>query len=100
MYIPSPADTSGIVLDDELSALIEKLAENVHDVWAENRLKDGWKYGPERNDQLKLHPCLVPYSELPEREKDYDRDTAAGTLRLIISLGFNITKKESADNEA
>ncbi|MCR5162371.1 MAG: hypothetical protein K6C06_11425, partial [Lachnospiraceae bacterium] len=39
-------------------------------------------------------PCLVPYDELPEREKDYDRMTAMETLKLIIKLGYEIKKKD------
>lgn len=92
-YIPKPADTTDIQLPVELNDLVESVAKNVHEVWAESRLSQGWTYGPERNDVLKHHPCLVPYEELPEVEKAYDRDTAIGTLKLICKLGFQITKE-------
>ena len=92
-YIPKPESLDGIQLSDELNDLVEAMAKNVHDVWAQSRMEQGWIYGPERNDQLKQHPCLVAYEELPEVEKAYDRDTAVGTLKLILKLGFNITKK-------
>jgi hypothetical protein len=92
-YTPQPLDTSDVVLPEELNALVEQIAKNVHEVWAESRLSEGWKYGPERNDALREHPCLVPYEELPEVEKEYDRNTAFGTLRLITKLGFKITKE-------
>jgi ryanodine receptor 2 len=92
-YIPKPAQTDDIVLSEELNGLVEAMAKNVHDVWAESRISQGWTYGPERNDALKHHPCLVPYEELPEVEKAYDRDTAVGTLKLICKLGFKITKE-------
>lgn len=92
-YIPKPAQTDDIVLSDELNGLVEAMAKNVHDVWAESRISQGWTYGPERNDALKTHPCLVPYEDLPEVEKAYDRDTAVGTLKLICKLGFKITKE-------
>jgi ryanodine receptor 2 len=92
-YIPKPAQTDDIVLSEELNGLVEAMAKNVHDVWAESRISQGWTYGPERNDVLKHHPCLVPYEELPEVEKAYDRDTAVGTLKLICKLGFKITKE-------
>ena len=75
--------------------LSEQIAENVHEVWAASRLAEGWTYGAERNDRLKPHPCLVPYNELPEIEKEYDRNTAMQTLRLIKKLGFDIIKKDS-----
>lgn len=92
-YVPQPIDTSDVQLPVELNELVEKLAENVHEVWAKSRMDQGWTYGPERNDVLKHHPCLVPYDELPEVEKAYDRDTALGTLRFITKSGFKIAKK-------
>jgi len=83
-YIPKPVDTRGVELPEELVPLIEEMAKNVHEVWAKNRIEDGWSYGPERDDARKLHPCLVPYEELPEREKDYDHATSQETLKLIF----------------
>lgn len=91
-YRPEPVDTSDVQLPPELEALGEAIAKNVHEVWSKNRMNDGWTYGAERNDSLRQHPCLVPYEELPESEKQYDRDTAFETLRLISKLGFRITK--------
>lgn len=93
MYKPEPKDTSEIRLDKGLLELGELIAENVHDVWAEGRIKEGWTYGRERDDRLKTHPCLVPYSELSELEKAYDRNTAMETLKLIVMLGYEIRKK-------
>ena len=92
-YIPQPMDTSDVQLPQELNELVEKMARNVHEVWAQSRISQGWKYGPERSDALKHHPCLIPYEDLPEVEKAYDRDTALGTLKLICKLGFKITKE-------
>ena len=92
-YVPQPIDTSDIKLPEELEALVEEMAKNVHEVWAETRIKQGWTYGRERNDKLKKHPCLIPYGELPEEEKEYDRGTCVGTLKLILKLGFRITKE-------
>lgn len=89
-YVPQPMDTSDVQLPEELNELVEKMARNVHEVWAQSRISQGWTYGPERNDALKHHPCLVPYEDLPEVEKAYDRDTALGTLKLICKLGFKI----------
>jgi len=91
-YIPKPMDTDDILLPAELTPLIEQMARNVHEVWAKSRLDQGWTYGEERNDALKHHPCLVPYEDLPEVEKAYDRDTATGTIKLICKLGFKITR--------
>lgn len=91
-YVPQPVNTSDIHLPEELNGLVEQMAKNVHDVWALNRMEQGWTYGKERSDALKHHPCLIPYEELPEEEKMYDRESALGTLRLICKLGFKITR--------
>jgi ryanodine receptor 2 len=91
-YTPQPVDTSDVRLPAELDELVEKIAKNVHEVWAQSRMEQGWTYGDERSDELRHHPCLIPYEELPEIEKDYDRDTALGTLKLICKLGFKITR--------
>lgn len=91
-YVPQPMDTKDVQLPKELNVLVEQMAKNVHEVWAQNRMEQGWTYGADRSDVLKQHPCLVPYEELPEVEKAYDRDTALGTLRLICKLGFKISK--------
>jgi len=91
-YIPQPIDTNDIKLSKELEQLVEKMSKNVHEVWAETRIKQGWTYGEQRNDNLKTHPCLIPYEDLPEEEKEYDRNTSLGTLKLILKLGFKITQ--------
>ena len=85
-------DTSDVQLPEELNELVERMAKNVHEVWAQSRIDQGWVYGQERSDALKTHPCLVPYENLPDIEKAYDRDTALGTLKLICKLGFKISK--------
>lgn len=92
MYNPNPIDTSRIDLPNDLLELTEKIAENVHEVWAQGRINEGWTYGEVRNDAKKETPCLVPYTELPEAEKEYDRKTALETIKLIIKLGYDIKK--------
>ena len=93
MKLPKLEELGDVKLPSEWEKFIEDLAKQQHDVWAQSRIEQGWTYGPERNDQLKHHPCLVPYEELPDVEKAYDRDTAVGTLKLIQKLGFTITKE-------
>lgn len=93
MYNPKPIDTGMIELPEELLELTERIAENVHDIWAKGRIAEGWSYGPQRDDKKKETPCLVPYGELPEGEKEYDRNTALETLKLIMALGYRIEKK-------
>ncbi|MBR3837383.1 MAG: Ryanodine receptor Ryr [Clostridia bacterium] len=92
MYQPKPIDTDDVVLPESLLALTERIAENVHETWAMGRMKEGWTYGEERNDAAKTTPCMVPYSLLPEEEKEYDRVTAMETLKLIVKLGYKIEK--------
>jgi ryanodine receptor 2 len=89
-YTPKPIDTRGLELPLELHTLTERLAENAHDLWAAERLAQGWTYGPQRDDHKKLHPCLVPYSQLPDAERKFDRVTAIGTLKAILALGYSI----------
>lgn len=92
MYTPKPIDTTDIELPAALNQLVEQMAKNVHEVWAQTRIAQGWSYGAKRDDAKKTHPCLVPYEELPEEEKVYDRQTSIGTLKLIMKLGFKIEK--------
>ena len=94
MYTPKPIDTTGVELSEDIVELGEALAKNVHEVWSETRIRDGWTYGKERNDEKKHHPCLVPYEELTEEERAYDRNTSMETLKFIIKLGYKITKEE------
>ena len=89
-YLPQPINTTDVALSTDLCELMEQLAENSHDVWASQRMKDGWTYGPERNDADKKHPCLVPYGDLAESEKEYDRLAAMQTLKAIVALGYRI----------
>ena len=93
-YTPTPVDTTNIQLPEELMALAEAISKNVHEVWAQGRIADGWTYGEKRDDVNKKHPCLVPYEELPESEKEYDRNTSLETLKFIIQAGYQIEKKQ------
>ena len=93
-YTPQPFETSHVELPPDLIQLTEKLAENAHEIWAAERVSQGWVYGQERNDKLKTTPCLVPYDELPETEKQYDRNAAMETLKLVVALGYRVEKVE------
>lgn len=94
IYEPHPIDVDDVLLDDDLLELMEAIAENTHEVWAKERQKEGWTYGPERNDELKQNPDMVPYSDLPESEKEYDRKTAYTALRLAKKLGFKVSREK------
>jgi ryanodine receptor 2 len=91
-YIPQPIDLSDVKLSQDLLLLTEQIAANVHEIWSAGRISEGWQYGECRDDKQKQHPCLVPYDELPDSEKEYDRNTAMETLNLIVKLGFEIKK--------
>ncbi len=92
-YEPHPIDVDSIPLDGDLEELQEAIAENAHDIWAEARKKEGWTYGKERDDSNKLHPDLIPYTALPESEKEYDRIMAFKTIKLVKKLGYKIIKQ-------
>jgi hypothetical protein len=91
-YMPNPIDVSGVKLSNGILQLEEVLARNAHDVWALQRMREGWRYGPKRDDARKEHPSLKPYEELPESERNYDRNAAIETLKSIIALGYRIEK--------
>ena len=91
-YNPKPIDTTDIELPEELKQLVELLAHNVHDTWAQSRINEGWTWGPTLDGEHKRHPCLVEYDELPESEKDYDRNTSVATMKTILKLGWSIEK--------
>ena len=93
-YDPESIDVSRVTLTPEILALTERLAENTHEHWSRRRLAEGWRYGPRRDDAKKEHPGLVPYAELTESEKDYDRLTAMETLKAILALGYRIDKEQ------
>lgn len=92
-YVPRPIDTSGVAVPKELESLGEMMAKNTHEIWAKQRMSQGWRYGESRDDQRLLHPDLVPYEELPDGEKEYDRATSMEAIRLILSLGYRIEKR-------
>ena len=91
---PCIISTDNILLPDYLDELIHAMAEYNHDVWALARIKQGWTYGPERNDEIKTDPCLVPYELLPEEEKMYDLAASIETIKFIFNLGYTINRKK------
>jgi hypothetical protein len=89
-WVPTPIDTSDIELPAALRPLIEQLAENAHDNWAELRLSEGWQWGSTTEPTTKRHKLLVPYAELSEQDKESDRRLAIETLKLVLHFGFRI----------
>lgn len=92
MYIPNPVDISNISLTPELEKIAEQLSKNTHEIWSSGKIADGWKFGETTNCDLKEHASLIPYEQLSESEKDYDRRTTIGTIKTLLALGYTITK--------
>ncbi len=96
-YIPKPIDLSDVKLTEDLNELREAIAENAHEIWAQNRQAEGWSYGSQRDDKKLLHPDMLPYSQLPEEEKEYDREMAMKTIKLLKKLGYDLIKREETE---
>jgi RyR domain-containing protein len=94
-YQPAPIDTSKVALSADVVRLTEYLSRNAHEVWARQRMAEGWRWGPKRDDARKEHPSLVPYEQLSETDKDLDRQTAMETLKVITALGYKIEKPQN-----
>ncbi|MEI7489391.1 MAG: RyR domain-containing protein, partial [Chryseobacterium sp.] len=94
-YQPNPIDTSQIKIDKEELQLAECLAMNTHEIWAKQKIKDGWKYGPNKDDRLKLHPYLISYEQLPDEEKEHDYLTAIEAIKVLLASGYKIEKNNN-----
>ena len=94
MYIPHPINTDDIVLSDELAGVCEQIAANAHEVWAFHRMEEGWTYGEIKDSTAKTTPCMVPYEDLPESEKEYDRNAVTETLKVLRKLGYTVKKAD------
>lgn len=92
-YRPKLMDLSHTVLPDSYTELREAIAQNAHDTWATERQSEGWTYGPKRDDDRLETPDMVPYEQLSESEKQYDRLMAEDTLKLMVALGYRIEKQ-------
>jgi ryanodine receptor 2 len=91
-YEPCPIDVTGIALPDEMLPLLDPFSKNIHEVWAQTRIRQGWSYGCQRDDNLKQHPDIIPYEQLTEPEKEHDRNSVAATIKALIAMGYRITK--------
>ena len=91
-YHPKLIDLKHVTLSDGFEELREAIAENAHDTWALERQSEGWTWGPKRDDSKLETPDMIPYAQLPESEKQYDRLMAEDTLKLLTALGYKIVK--------
>ncbi|MBQ4264885.1 MAG: Ryanodine receptor Ryr [Clostridia bacterium] len=92
-YTPNPIDTSHVPFPPELNDILEVIAKSVHDTWAQQRIRDGWRWGPFKDDREKTTPLLVPYEDLPYEEQEYDRITARQTILQLLSNGYRIVRE-------
>lgn len=90
-FVPNPVDTSAFFLAGYIESVKDKLAENIHEMWAMNKIEAGWQWGEYRDDVRHIHPCLVPFEKLPPAEKRYDSQLAVQTLKTILALGYHVT---------
>nr|XP_036227358.1 ryanodine receptor isoform X20 [Bactrocera oleae]XP_036227359.1 ryanodine receptor isoform X20 [Bactrocera oleae] len=90
-FVPNPVDTSGVLLPSSVDHIKEKLAENIHEMWALNKIEAGWSWGEHRDDYQRIHPCLTQFEKLPLPERRYDSQLAVQTLKTILALGYYIT---------
>lgn len=97
-YSPRPLNTQNVQLPQAVLDLSERVAENAHEVWSRERINGGWRWGATRCNNTKQHPDLVPYSDLTEQDKQYDRDMSLETLKLIHTFGFRIQRPEAPLN--
>uniref|UniRef100_A0A3P8SE98 Ryanodine receptor 3 n=1 Tax=Amphiprion percula TaxID=161767 RepID=A0A3P8SE98_AMPPE len=91
-FIPTPVDTSQIVLPPHLDNIRDKLAENIHELWGMNKIELGWTYGKVRDDNKRQHPCLVDFAKLPETERNYNLQMSSETLKTLLSLGCHVAQ--------
>jgi class 3 adenylate cyclase len=85
-----PTGTPPVKLTADIVSLVEQLAEFNHECWLKERTGQGWKFGPKRDEDRKENPCMVPYAELSEDDKKFNRATALETIRTILDLGYNM----------
>ncbi|XP_061157949.1 LOW QUALITY PROTEIN: ryanodine receptor 3-like [Syngnathus typhle] len=99
-FIPTPVETSQIVMPPHLEKVRDKLAENIHELWGMNKIELGWSYGKIRDDNKRQHPCLVDFSKLPETEKNYNLQTSTETLKTLLALGCRVVQVNSNADES
>ncbi|TRY83564.1 hypothetical protein DNTS_016272, partial [Danionella cerebrum] len=99
-FTPRPVDTSQVVLPPHLEKVRDRLAENTHELWATNKIEQGWCYGKMRDDNKRQHPCLVDFYKLPETERNYNLQMSTETLKTLLALGCHVVQlKVNAEDE-
>ncbi|XP_072545007.1 ryanodine receptor 2 [Salminus brasiliensis] len=93
-YRPAPVDQSSISLTAAQEALVEALAENEHNLWAKERIRQGWSYATQQDVKGKRSPQLVPFSLLEERIKRCSKEAARDALGTLLGLGYAVEPPE------
>ncbi len=83
----APSETD---IRSHLEHHMERLAEAEHDGWMDQRLRNGWHCGTPRDDARKIHPLLIPYSRLPDKEKGKDRNSVRHFPDMVARAGYRI----------
>ncbi len=75
--------------DDE----VEYLAEMEHGRWTAERLRSGWRWAPQRDAEAKVSPHLVPWAQLPEDIRQYDREFVERIPGMLATVGLEIVRE-------
>ena len=90
VYTPDPIDTKTTELPKALEPMLDKIAENLHEIWAFKRIQSGWTFALVRDDVKKQNPCLTSFERLPEQQRQFNTTMAGQNLRTIIALGYHV----------
>ncbi|KAL4003146.1 RIH domain family protein [Acanthocheilonema viteae] len=93
-FVPKPIDISTVVLPHFAMEIHEKLAENLHELWAMRKIELGWNYGEVRDERTRRHPCLTSFQQLPQNEKTYNINLAIDTMKTIEALRYHMILEE------
>ncbi|XP_053730272.1 ryanodine receptor 2 [Synchiropus splendidus] len=94
VFTPRPVDISKVVLPSQVEDIQEKMAENMHELWAMDRIELGWSYGTVRDEAKKHEPFLVEFLRLPDQERNQNLQIAQDILRTLIALGVHVVLTE------
>ncbi|MCP9259463.1 Ryanodine receptor 44F [Dirofilaria immitis] len=93
-FVPVLVDISNVVLPEFAMEIHEKLAENLHELWAMRKIELGWSYGEVRDQKTRRHPCLTSFQQLPQNEKTYNINLAIDTMKTIEALRYHMILDE------
>ncbi|XP_059686655.1 ryanodine receptor 2 [Gavia stellata] len=99
-YKPAPMDLSFIKLTPSQEAMVDKLAENAHNVWARDRIRQGWTYGIQQDVKNRRNPRLVPYALLDDRTKKSNKDSLREAVRTLLGYGYNLEAPDQDHGDA